>query len=203
MSVLQELVEAGRRLDARGWVPATSGNLSARDSAGVWITASGRHKGRLIPEDFLRLGPAGEPPPGRIPSAETALHLAVYSLVSDAACVLHTHSVHATVLSRLHPEGVRFEGHEIAKAFPGIGTHEGEHRIPVFPNAQDMAGLAARVAAAPLPLPGFLLSGHGLYAFGSSVEAAMRHLEAFEHLFACLTLERTLSLAPPAGSWSP
>jgi methylthioribulose-1-phosphate dehydratase len=195
MSVLHELVEAGRRLDARGWVPATSGNLSARDPGGVWITASGKHKGLLAPEDFLRLDEAGRPPPGRRASAETALHLGLYRRDPGCGAVLHTHSVNATVLSRLHPEGVTFEGHEIVKAFPGVQTHEGAHGVPVFGNDQDVDRLWARVAEAPLPLPGFLIAGHGLYAFGATVADALRHVEAFEHLFACVVLESRLRSA--------
>lgn len=43
-----ELIEAGRTLYARGMVPATSGNFSARLSCGqLAITVLGSHKGRL------------------------------------------------------------------------------------------------------------------------------------------------------------
>ncbi len=43
-----ELIAAGRELYARGMVPATSGNFSARLSNGdILITVSGAHKGRL------------------------------------------------------------------------------------------------------------------------------------------------------------
>lgn len=195
-SLLQELVDAGVRLDARGWVPATSGNLSARAAQEVWITSSGKHKGELAPGDFLRLDAEGRPPAGRRASAETALHVGVYGRFPDVGAVLHTHSVNATVLSRLHPEGVAFEGHEIAKAFPGVTTHEGRHRVPVFANDQDVDRLWRRVAEAELPLPGFLIAGHGLYAFGATVADALRHVEAFEHLFACIVLERRLRSVP-------
>ncbi len=190
MSVLHELVEAGRRLDARGWVPATSGNLSARDAGGVWITSSGKHKGHLVAEDFLRLDAEGRPPAGRRASAETALHLGVYGRDPAVGAVLHTHSVNATVLSRVHPDGVAFEGHEIAKAFPGVTTHEGSHVVPVFGNDQDVERLWRRVATIEPALPGFLIAGHGLYAWGATVADALRHVEAFEHLFACIVLER-------------
>lgn len=196
MKVLDELVRAGRRLDERGWVPATSGNLSARDGDGLWITTSGRHKGHLVPEDFLRLDAEGRPPPGRRPSAETALHVGLYRRDPAIGAVLHTHSVHATVLSRLFPEGVGFDGHEIAKAFPGVDSHEVAHAVPVWANDQDVPRLWAVVEPHPLPLPGFLIAGHGLYAWGATVADALRHVEAFEHLFACIVLEHRLRSAP-------
>ena len=46
-TLADELIEAGRFFFARGWVPATSGNFSARaGDDDVLITVSGRHKGR-------------------------------------------------------------------------------------------------------------------------------------------------------------
>jgi methylthioribulose-1-phosphate dehydratase len=33
------------------------------------------------------------------------------------------------------------------------------------------------------PFHGFLLSGHGLYTWGSSLEEARRHIEIYEFLF--------------------
>jgi len=39
--------------------------------------------------------------------------------------------------------------------------------------------------------PGFLLAGHGLYAFGRDAEEAFRHTEALETLFAQLIMLRT------------
>ena len=44
----QQLIEAGRFINSQGWVPATSGNFSARLADGsIAITVSGRHKGHL------------------------------------------------------------------------------------------------------------------------------------------------------------
>ena len=59
--------------------------------------------------------------------------------------------------------------------------------VPVFPNTQDMPELAARVDAAldAGPLWGYLIDGHGLYAWGRTMAEARRHLEAFEFLLGC------------------
>ena len=35
------------------------------------------------------------------------------------------------------------------------------------------------------PLWGYLIDGHGLYAWGRDMAEARRHLDAFEFLFAC------------------
>ncbi len=196
MDLLDSLVGAGAALHLRGWVPATSGNLSARDGDGFLVTTSGRHKGHLTRADFLRVGPDGQPRGEGRPSAETAIHAGLYARHPDVGAVLHTHSVHATVLSRVHPGGVAVHGHEIGKAFPGVDTHEATLQIPVFPNDQDVPRLWAAVDAAPAPrVPGFLIAGHGLYAWGRTIGDALRHVEAFEHLFTCVVLEATLRSA--------
>ena len=82
---------------------------------------------------------------------------------------------------------VRFDGYELQKAFHGNTTHEGTMDLPVFPNTQDMPELAARVDAAldAGPLWGYLIDGHGLYAWGRTMAEARRHLEAFEFLLGC------------------
>jgi methylthioribulose-1-phosphate dehydratase len=53
-SAIREIIAVGRRLDARGLAPATSGNYSMRVSDGqIAITVSGRHKGRLRAADIM------------------------------------------------------------------------------------------------------------------------------------------------------
>jgi len=182
-----ELIEAGRRIDALGWVPATSGNLSARLSDGsVAITASGCHKGALQPGDILRVDADGNAPDGARPSAETALHLALYRRYPEVGAVLHPHSPGATLISRLYDGPLVLEGYELLKALEGIATHAARVVIPVFPNDQDMPRLAARVDAyvdAHGDIPGYLIAGHGFYTWGATVADALRHAEALEHLF--------------------
>jgi len=55
-----------------------------------------------------------------------------------------------------------------------------------------MPRLAAAVdaARAGFRVPGYLISGHGLYVWGADMDAAHRHLEAFEHLFHLTWLSR-------------
>ena len=140
------LIEAGRFLFGRGWVPATSGNFSARLGDGrLALTVSGRHKGRLATEDILLADAAGNSLDGRRPSAETALHVQIYRHFPDVGCVLHPHTVNATLLSRLAPDGVELQDYELLKAFPGVDSHACRVTVPVFRNDQDIARLATRV----------------------------------------------------------
>ena len=131
-------------------------------------------------------------PPGL--SAETPLHLERYGTDPAIGAVFHVHTVASTVLSRLDERAgvVRTEGFEIHKAF-GLGTHESVVEIPVLPNDQDTERLARAVASRigpDAPVPGFLLAGHGLYAWGATAADARRHVEGLEFLLACHLEER-------------
>jgi methylthioribulose-1-phosphate dehydratase len=59
--------------------------------------------------------------------------------------------------------------------------------VPVLPNSQDMPTLAAQVDALldRQCLWGYLIDGHGLYAWGADMAQARRHLDAFEFLLSC------------------
>ena len=186
-----EIIEAGRFLYARGWSPATSSNYSTRLSASqALLTVSGKHKGQLGPDDVLATDLAGNSlEPGKKPSAETLLHTQLYSWRPEIGAVLHTHSVNATVLSRLTPgDSIEFEDYELQKAFSGVSTHESRVLVPIFDNDQDIARLAAKVQPwleAHPDCVGYLIRGHGLYTWGARMSDTLRQIEAFEFLFEC------------------
>jgi methylthioribulose-1-phosphate dehydratase len=147
----------------RGWMAGTAGNLSARVDAGsFWITASGRPKGRLDAEDFVRVaiadGAVIDPPadPPR-PSAETSIHCALYRLFPTARACLHVHTVDACIAAdnaaaeaevlRL-PAIEMLKGLAIRSAAPDVG-------LPLFVNHADVAirGAAAGGDGADDPRP--------------------------------------------------
>lgn len=188
----QAIVDAGRFLYDRGWSPATSSNYSARlDEDHIAITVSGRHKGRLGSGDVMVVDLNGRPVQSDCrSSAETLLHTVLYQVFPDVGAVLHTHSVKATVLSRLVPAGqaLALEGYELQKAFAGVTTHEGVLEVPVFDNTQDIPALAEQTRGwfqAHPEQPGYLIRGHGLYTWGRTMDDCLRHIEAFEFLFDC------------------
>lgn len=180
-----------RELAHAGLTPATSSNFSQRlDARHCAITVSGRDKGRLVQDDIMVVDFEGRPvATDKRPSAETLLHTQLYRRFEDVGCILHTHSKTQTVASRLFARQghVTFEGYELQKAFRGNASHEGAVRLPVLPNSQDMPALAALVEAEldRGPLWGYLIEGHGLYAWGRDMAEARRHLDAFEFLLSC------------------
>lgn len=194
----RQIVDAGRFLYGRGWSPATSSNYSVRLSADqVLLTASGKHKGQLELDDVLATDLHGNSlEPGKTPSAETLLHTQLYRCRPEIGAVLHTHSVNATVLSRLTlSDSLVFADYELQKAFSGISTHECQVEVPIFDNDQDIARLAARIQPWLNEHPdcvGYLIRGHGLYTWGAQMSDALRQIEAFEFLFECELKVRAL-----------
>lgn len=182
-----ELIEAGRFIHERGWVPATSGNFSARLADGrIAVTVSGRHKGRLAPEDIMLVDTEGRSLDGKQPSAETLLHTSIYRRYPEVGAVLHPHSPGSVLLSRLKRDAVVLADYELLKALAGIATHATRIAIPIFPNDQDIPRLAHQVEAymdRHGGIYGYIIAGHGFYTWGATVGDALRHVEALEFLF--------------------
>jgi methylthioribulose-1-phosphate dehydratase len=75
-----------------------------------------------------------------------------------------------------------------------VTTHATTLVVPVFANDQDTDRLAQAVdawMAAHAPVHGYLLAQHGFYTWGATVADALRHVEAFDHLFRCELAWRT------------
>jgi methylthioribulose-1-phosphate dehydratase len=185
----QQLIDAGRFIDSKGWVPATSGNFSARLSDGnIAITVSGRHKGRLVEDDIMLIDSMGQSLDGKKPSAETLLHTAIYKRFEQVQCVLHPHSQSSMLVSRLFKPVLILKNYELLKALADIDTHEAQTIVPIFANDQNIARLSAEVESyleQNDPIHAYIIAGHGFYTWGKDVAEALRHVEALEFLFEC------------------
>ncbi len=182
------LIEIGKELHKRNWVPATGGNLSVRLSENsILITKSGVHKGYMTSEDFLVVDFDGNVMEGKDkPSAETLLHIMLYKAYPWAKCVLHVHSLNSTVISRVFEKEVVLENYELLKAFEGINTHQAFLRIPIFDNSQNMYELYNLIYPhLTEDLRALILRSHGIYTWASSIERAYINLEAIDFLLEC------------------
>ncbi len=180
---IAQLSDVGAEFYGRGWMLATGGNLSASDGTTGVMTASGGHKGRLGADDFLTWQLGSPLPSAPRQSAEAAVHVALYARFPEARAILHVHSPFVTLVSRKYAElgVVRFEGFEFVKAL-GFWDEGAVVDMPVVPNHHHIPDLARAVEAVATDVPGVLVNGHGLYAWGESVAAAQRHIEATEFL---------------------
>jgi methylthioribulose-1-phosphate dehydratase len=199
----EEIARVGAALAARGWTPATSGNLSMRiDAATIAVTVSGCEKGALHSSEVTAVTLDGKPAdPALHPSAETALHLQIYRRLPETGVVLHTHSHNQTVASKLFSGQGKLvlRDWELQKAITDDTRHDRALTVPIVPNSADMADIESAVAPwfdDGMPLFGYLIEAHGLYTWGRSMAMARRRLEALEFLLACeLDLKRLGGIA--------
>lgn len=154
----REVVEAGRRMWARGLVSGCEGNLSVRvrDDA-VLCTPSGVSKGFLDPRTLRIVGLDGAPldaEDGAAVTSEIRVHLAVYRARPDVRAVVHSHAPRAAAFAIAGaplPEGL----------YPEADVELG--RVPLVPYAlPGTAALADAVAASLTPSTrAMLLAHHG------------------------------------------
>jgi L-fuculose-phosphate aldolase len=101
----ETLLEAGRRLGARGLIAAGEGNLSIRlDADRLLVTPTGRRKDELVADDLVVVW-LGHPerddrsPSGRPPTSDLAIHLAAYEARPDIGAFAHAHLPSAMALT--------------------------------------------------------------------------------------------------------
>jgi methylthioribulose-1-phosphate dehydratase len=177
----------------------TSGNLSVRLGAGSFlITASGRDKGRLTPEDFLEREIGAQSEQGSDeesgetalkPSAEESIHQAVYAQIPEAGAVYHVHEPYSAFCSERDAElgATLMAGAEMIKGL-GIWESGARVRVPIFANHADVPRIAAEVERHlenpdARRVPGVNIRNHGYYAWGRDAFEAKRHVETLAYLF--------------------
>jgi len=193
------LVEIAHDFHARGWMAGTAGNLSARDDdAHFWITASGKPKGRLDDNDFLRVrvkdGEVVERArPDNKPSAETGIHRTLYTLFPDARACLHGHLVESCLTAervKKGAKGLRLPPLEMIKGFD-IWEQNPKVDLPAFENHLDVTKIAqaieARFKKVPPPLTALLVRGHGPTVWGASLQEAYNRFETLEFILRYLS----------------
>ncbi len=189
------ILDAGRRLGARGLISAGEGNLSIRlDDGELLITPCGRRKDELEAHDLVVVplegdGSGARSPSGLGPSSDLAIHLAVHTARPEIGAVAHAHlpASMALTLAGEIPDPAALP--ETALLLP---------RLPFVPFGEmGSTDLADRIVAAlrdgPEPLPGAaLLERHGAVAVGPDLVTAVDRLELIEVL--CRTWRDALLL---------
>jgi methylthioribulose-1-phosphate dehydratase len=188
------LAEIARDFHARGWMAGTAGNLSARaDDDHFWITASGMPKGRLDELDFLLVrvkdGEVVERVrPDNKPSAETAIHRALYALFPGARACLHGHIVLAAIAvdrAKKGAQSLRLPAIEMIKGFD-IWQQNPKVDLPLFENHLDVAKIArdieTRFKKTKPAVTALMVRAHGPTVWGASLQEAYNRFEILEYL---------------------
>ncbi len=186
------LVEAARALDAAGFMPQKSGNLSLSHGDGFLITPSGLPYAGMAQADLVACGPDGAVRGGGRPSSEWRLHAAIYRARPDAVAVVHTHSPMATALSCARI-GIPPLHYIITLAGEG-----GRRGIPCAAHATFGTEALAEAAVAALGdgLRAVLLANHGVVALGATLAGAVALAREVENLAAQYLALRAAGIAP-------
>lgn len=187
--VAQQIADIARSLYARGWMPGTAGNISVRSGDTAAITGSGLSKGELTADDMVTVTVADSRPVSgvRRPSAETAIHTAVYR-ATDADAVVHVHAPQATAQTIGASGPLTFTGYELIK---GLGTTD-TITIPVFANHADVERIGADIeqhlTEHPEAPPVLFIAGHGITGWGADLAQARDRVECLEAMCELATL---------------
>ena len=170
----ERIVATARRMNALGINQGSSGNVSARIEGGFLVTPSGVPYEELQPADIVHVGRDGHATGHRAPSSEWRFHLDIYARRPEAGAVVHTHSAFATTLACLGRAIPAFH-YEVAFA-GGADIRCAPYRTFGTQDLSDaaLAALEGRRAC--------LLAHHGVIAFGSDLDDALRLADKVEAL---------------------
>ncbi len=175
MSLRADVARYAKKMHDSGLVRATQGNLSARDpkSGLIYVTPSGAEYDSLGAEDIVVVTGDGELVEGSWkPSVEVPAHLAVYRRRADVNCIMHTHSIYATVFGVLY------------RPFPMILAESayclgGE--VPIAPYQESGTSEFGELAASYLGSGSAVIWGnHGAMVAGRTVALAYSIAHALE-----------------------
>jgi L-fuculose-phosphate aldolase len=171
----RDIIRTACEMDARGFAPSKSGNVSARTDEGFLITPTGLPYASLKPADLVHLDFSGNVLKGKHrPSSEWRFHAAIYRARPEANAVIHNHSPRATALSCARKPVPAFHymiaiagGADIRCAdYATFGTQE----------------LADKALAALKDRRACLLANHGVIALGTSLGSAWSVAQEVENL---------------------
>lgn len=189
MKERNEIVEYCKLLRTRGLTKGTGGNISIfdRESGHMIISPSGIDYDIMTAEDVVVCNLQGKVISGdKKPSSEFPMHAIFYQQRTDIYAIVHTHSMHATVLASLRwnlpavSYLVAYAGKDVRCAeYASFGTSE------LATNAFE--GMKDRQAV--------LLANHGLLAGGNNIATAFAIAEEIE--FCCEVYLKAKAVGEP------
>lgn len=186
-----DLIAAYRRMRDERLIAGTAGNVSTRHDDVMLITPSTIAVDAITTDDIANLDLSSEDKPergpsGARPSSEWMLHRSIYQR-TNAAAVVHTHSMAAAVVSTLVTE------------LPPIHYYISRFgdSVPVAPYATfGTLELAEAVGRAAESSSGVLMQNHGAVVYARSLDIALERAATLEWL--CEAWLRAMSVGKPS-----
>jgi len=189
--LIETFLEVCQRVEAKGLVAATDGNVSARlPNGNIIATPTAINKGFVRAGDIVELDPNGLRVGGKKnPSTEIDMHLFIYESRPDVRAVVHCHPVYATAFATariplsecLFPEVIVGMGAVPLAPYATPSTKEVRDSIAPFVGSADA----------------ILLANHGAVTYGTDLWDAYFKMEKLEHAARVQYLARTLGGEKP------
>lgn len=171
----EEIIKVCRKLESRGLIAASDGNVSCRTVEGrILITPAGVSKGDLEPEMIAKTSMEGDFLEGPIgPSNEIRMHLHVYRMRPDVSAVVHAHPPVATAFTLA---GYPFNSKVLPEAWIMLG------KVPVAAYATPATDeVPLSIEPYIIDSRAILLKRHGALSFGEGLMEACMRMEKIEH----------------------
>lgn len=203
----EQVYEANISLVREGLVVLTWGNASAidRSSGTMVIKPSGVPYGKMKPKDMVVVSiETGKVVEGKLrPSSDAPTHRILYGGFAEIGGIAHTHSPHATAWAQANKE------------LPPFGTTHADHFHGTIPctrqmteneiadNYEENTGrviLERFTGIDPLHMPAVFVASHAPFAWGTTVEEAVKNAVTLEGV--CGMASETLMLNPSLSRMS-
>jgi L-fuculose-phosphate aldolase len=180
----QAITEICHKLYERGYLVATSGNVSVRTDDGILITPTATRKDRITIDSIVRCDRNGSPLASEPrPSSEIEMHKAVYEIRPDICAAIHAHPAHCVACSLmgislaeiLIPESVIYTGPAPTVPYAMPGSKEQADAVRPFLTDHNA----------------MLLERHGILVLGRDLAETLSRLEQLEYVAHITYLART------------
>lgn len=169
MTVIDDLVAAGRQLTALGLSPGSSGNLSVRVGDTIVMSPTGSDLAGLHAQQLSVLDFEGKLLSGPKASKEYPFHRAMYRRNVETSAIVHLHSTYAAGVSCLEPWSTMSA---LPPVTPYFVMRVGQ--TPLIPYAapgdSSQAGIIENLG---FPFGAVLLQNHGSITSGLTMAAAV------------------------------
>lgn len=178
MTSMNENIEIAKELYQRQLVNGSTGNISFRKNDIIYISNSGTSFRELDENSFSKIDLVTNQIEGK-PSKEFPLHLALYKSNSKCNCIIHTHSLHTTIISCLKNLEHELEG--LYRYTPYLKMKTGG-RINIVsyhkPGSEDLFDEFQNKVEEQVNA--YILKNHGIVVAAENVSEAFNLIEEFE-----------------------
>ena len=174
--IVEPFIEVCHRVEAKGFVAAADGNISARlPNGNILVTPTSVNKGFVGAGDLVEISPDGVQVNGkRKPSSEMDMHLTIYKNRTDVYAVVHCHPVYATAFATAR---IPLTEYLFPEVIVGLGP------IPLAPYATPSTKeVGASIEPFVKTADAILLSNHGVVTYGKDLWDAYFKMEKVEQI---------------------